>query len=296
MIKTISKKVIFVFLIILVVSGTFFVHTKTSRAVVEIKEYTVLAPLPGTTKGGGNCVGADCKADLASYIPGLFNLIIGLAAVVAVAYIIYGGFLYITTDAIMGKEEGKKHINNAIYGLIMISVAWLILYTINPRILEFKLNIDAITVPSGPGGTLGVPMTAEQIAESNAIRTSLSNEGVNTYAGPCTNGQTTGCVNLNGLPAVALDGLAALGRNCPGCLNLSGGTEAGHETHGIGRPIIDSLPSQGLNQYLDVSSPTNRQTVTKVIRVQGKPDVTATFTYETAGGGSSGNHWHIVFS
>ncbi|MEK9185796.1 MAG: pilin, partial [Patescibacteria group bacterium] len=183
-----NKKIIFVFLIVLIIFGTFFVNEKKSQAVVEIKEYTVLAPLPGTTKGGGNCVGADCKADLASYIPGLFNLIIGLAAVVAVAYIIYGGFLYITTDAIMGKEEGKKHINNAIYGLIMISVAWLILYTINPRILEFKLNIGAITVPTGGGGTLGVnPCASEGSATCYKEGDTLQKLGAGiTLNQPCT--------------------------------------------------------------------------------------------------------------
>jgi len=261
----------------------------------QTNDYTVLAPLPGTTIDGGTCVGTDCKANISSYVKGLFNLIIALAAVVAVAYIIYGGFLYITTDAVLGKEEGKKHIQHAIYGLFMICIAWLILYTINPRILNFELNIESLSVPSRPGEILGTPMTARQIAQSNAIRESLRLGGVNTYAGPCANGQTTGCVNLNGLPPIALDGLAVLGANCPGCINISGGTEASHTTHGIGNPIIDTLPSQNLNQYLGVASPRNRETVTKIIRVSGRPDVIATFTYETAGGASSGNHWHVVF-
>ena len=65
-------------------------------------EYKVLAPLPGTTIGNRGE-----KADLQSYIPGIFNLIIGLAAVIAVTKIIFGGFQYITTDAIAGKSEGN---------------------------------------------------------------------------------------------------------------------------------------------------------------------------------------------
>lgn len=205
MTKILNQKIIFVFLIVLTILGTFLIQAKTSQAVVEIKEYTVLAPLPGTTKGSGDCVGTDCKADLASYIPGLFNLIIGLSAVVAVAYIIYGGFKYITTDAILGKEEGKKLIQNAIYGLIMISVAWLILFTINPRILEFKLNIDAITVPTGPPGELRDSRAARDAVLAACPACELEPIPINLSAADIARLSCTTCTPLS-TPPLTLNG------------------------------------------------------------------------------------------
>jgi hypothetical protein len=154
-----------------------FILSGVSFVQAQDKDYTVLAPLPGTTLPGD-----DTKADLTSYIPGVFKLIIGLASVIAVAYIIFGGFKYITTDAILGKEEGKKLIQNAIYGLFMVSIAWLILYTINPRILTFDLNISALSVPSGPPGTLGSCPTCAAVDRSLPLKS-----GIGTTIDPTVN-------------------------------------------------------------------------------------------------------------
>jgi len=93
--------------------------------------YCPLAPLP---------IEGNTGADLSIYISGLFNFIIGLAAILAVFMIALGGFTYITTDTISGKSDGKGFISNAVWGLILALAAWLILNTINPNLLNFNLN------------------------------------------------------------------------------------------------------------------------------------------------------------
>jgi hypothetical protein len=130
----------------------------------DSREYTVLAPLPGTTVNP-NCAGTDCKASLSSYIPGLFNLMIGVAAVIAVAYIIWGGIEYITTDSWNGKQDGKNRIWNAVIGLVIVITSYLILYTINPKLLELNLNIEptTVTAPAGALTSPGSPATASCI-------------------------------------------------------------------------------------------------------------------------------------
>jgi len=45
-----------------------------------------------------------------------------------------------STDAYSGKSEGKKKITNALIGLLLAGLSWVILYTINPRILDINLN------------------------------------------------------------------------------------------------------------------------------------------------------------
>jgi hypothetical protein len=112
-------------------------------------DYTLLAPLPGlTTVPNTNPLG--------TYIPFIFNLLIGLATVAAVLMIVFGGFQYMTTDAIQGKSAGRERIKNAIFGLVLVISAWLILYTINPKLLELNLNIDSVTIreTESSGGTL----------------------------------------------------------------------------------------------------------------------------------------------
>jgi len=140
----------------------------------------VLAPLPGTTIGNRGE-----KADLQSYIPGIFNLIIGLAAVIAVTKIIFGGFQYITTDAIAGKSEGKKQIQSAVYGLIMIIASWLILYTINPRLLTFDLNVGTVNVPEAAvtSGTLAATVSCNDCIHVTDGSIEFRNTGTNLSAG-----------------------------------------------------------------------------------------------------------------
>lgn len=123
-------------------------------ALAQIPDYTVLAPLPGTTECANDKLGADCKTTLERYLPGLFNLLIGIAAVFAVLMIVLGGIQYMSSDALQGKEDGKARIWNAVKGLVLVIGAWLILTTINPKLLEINLNIDPVTVSSIPAGTL----------------------------------------------------------------------------------------------------------------------------------------------
>src|SRR6185436_17030661 len=109
-------------------------------------EYIPLVGLPGVPVGQ--------KTDLTTYVPALFMIIIGLAAVVAIGRIIWGGIEYITTDSWMGKEGGKEKIKDAVLGLLIIGASWIVLQTINPNLfkdgnLEINLNIESSTLTGG---------------------------------------------------------------------------------------------------------------------------------------------------
>jgi hypothetical protein len=54
--------------------------------------------------------------------------------------IVIGGVQYLSTDAISGKNEGRKKIENALGGLLLAILAWLILNTINPELLNIKIG------------------------------------------------------------------------------------------------------------------------------------------------------------
>lgn len=102
--------------------------------------YTPLAPLPDVTSPG---LSFAKTIDFKSYVTYAFNLLIALGAVAAVFMITWGGFEYMTTDAVNGKKEGLTKIQNAIYGLLLILSSYLILRTIDPRFV----NISATLVP-----------------------------------------------------------------------------------------------------------------------------------------------------
>ena len=110
--------------------------------------YVELAPIPGTT-----AVGDTGTQILGTYLTGIFKVGIAVAGVLAFLMIVIGGFQYLSTDAITGKEEGKQRIARALGGLILALASYIILYTINPNLVSLNLNF---------GGTLkqGVDLSA----------------------------------------------------------------------------------------------------------------------------------------
>ncbi|MEK7461600.1 MAG: pilin [Patescibacteria group bacterium] len=117
-------------------------------------DYTLLAPIP--LDGAASAPSQTTQAK--PYIEGIFKLIIGLATGLAVVMIIFGGIKYMSTDAFTGKSDAKDTIRNAIWGLLLIIAAWLILYTINPQLVKFNLEIPIQEIRSAiSGGTIPAP-------------------------------------------------------------------------------------------------------------------------------------------
>jgi len=122
----------------------------TTYAVDPPESYTLLEPLPCITGTETGCTNGTIKVvQIDQYVTYAFNLFIALAAVAAVFMISWGGFLYMTSDAVGVKGEGLKKAQNAVYGLLLVLCAYLILKTINPQLVAIppnlvpKLQIDA---------------------------------------------------------------------------------------------------------------------------------------------------------
>ena len=97
--------------------------------------YTLLQPLPQE--------GEDLKENvtLKQYLTWAFRFTLALAGFLAVMMIVIGGVEYIISGANEGmRSEAHKRISNAIYGLILALVSYLVLYTINPNLVDFKNN------------------------------------------------------------------------------------------------------------------------------------------------------------
>ncbi|MFA5888732.1 MAG: pilin [Candidatus Paceibacterota bacterium] len=251
-----------------------------------INDYTIIAPLP---KISG-------PMKLGDYLPAAFNLSIGIAAALAFLVITWGGITYATSDAISGKQQGKEWITNAIWGLVLVIGAWIILSTINPQILRLDLILKNPSVKTGE--TLindGVPLNKEQLANDTAIRNSL-NGVINVNSPACVTGATRGCTNVNGLPGNAITGLVSLNSDCGCNITITGGTEGGHKTHGVGKPIVDLRPDVYLNKYLTGSTDLPQDGTSKIVNLPNGQR--ASFTYEALGGNtggtSTGKHWHVV--
>jgi hypothetical protein len=79
-------------------------------------------------------------SNLSSFLSEVFDFGIAAAIVLALIMIIVGGIEYMTTDSWNGKEDGKKKITDALIGLGIALISWLLLYLINPNLVDFKNN------------------------------------------------------------------------------------------------------------------------------------------------------------
>ena len=97
--------------------------------------YTLLQPLPQE--------GPDLKENvtLEEYLTWAFRFTLALAGFLAVMMIVIGGVEYIISGASeASRSDAKKRINNAISGLVLALVSYLVLYTINPSLVDFENN------------------------------------------------------------------------------------------------------------------------------------------------------------
>lgn len=294
--KTLSKTLLFLTITVLLLSFSLPVFAQETG-------YQFLAPLPN---GAGS-------SDLSTYVPGIINLSIGIAAVMAFVMITFGGIQYATTDAISGKQDGRKHIWDAIWGLLLVLGAYAILNTINPNILKFDFNLGTPKISTGApvvvgadgssgsgcctykdGILQGYVLTEQQIEEDTEIRTdlALNKPSISVNKGPCPTGRTD-CTNVVGLPDSALNGVKNLSKACGCSLMITGGTEGGHSDHGPGLAVMDLSPSSALNNYLAKTKPEAANPVKGTqVKVGG-----ATYTYEIPGqnGRATGYHWHVQY-
>ena len=124
--------------------------------------YTLLAPLPCDANANPpipGCVNGKLRTfnpgqdnNLGAYLNLMIKIIIGLAAVLSVIMIVFGGMEYMTSELAHSKEAGKEKITQAILGLLIALSAWVLLNTINPDLLKSDINPPptSVSTPTSP--------------------------------------------------------------------------------------------------------------------------------------------------
>jgi len=118
------KKVLFIILLLLFIP-VFLLATGTEVNYPSVPH----APTPSAT------------TTFAQYVKYLFNLAIRVMGIIALGVLVWGGFLYLTSGGdVNQKEQAKEKISGAFLGLLVFLFSYLILYTINPKLLELSLQ------------------------------------------------------------------------------------------------------------------------------------------------------------
>ncbi len=122
-----------------------------------LPNYTLLEPLPcipspAAKDINGNVIpGSEVTCTTAGatqntvnfkfYVQYMFNLFIAIAAGAAVFMIVYGGLKYMSTDSWGGKADGIEKMKNALYGLVLVLSSYIILRTIDPRLVAIPTTL-----------------------------------------------------------------------------------------------------------------------------------------------------------
>ena len=121
----------------------FSVGVLSAYAQVEAN-YTPLAPLPGTTIQSGDGAGT---TNISTYVAGMIKLLVALGAALAVLFAIIGGTQYVAASINPAAKAGAlERIQNSLVGLAIILSSYLVLNSINPDLVNFKLELPPVTV------------------------------------------------------------------------------------------------------------------------------------------------------
>ncbi len=185
----------------------------------------------------------------ASFVARFYQIALGFVGAAALAVILYGAILYTVSAGNTSKQsEARKWMTGAVLGLILLLAAYLILYIINPSLVNL-VNPAAEPVNLESAGGTGQLSTAQETALGNekGVRGELAQKGIGVNKPPCVLSTDTNCTNVSDLPDDAIEGLVKIKQDCNlPYLTITGGAEAGHQTHGPGQPIVDiRLKSSG---------------------------------------------------
>jgi hypothetical protein len=96
--------------------------------------YTPLEPIPGI-----NSANLTQPNSLPLFLNDIFQILIILGALLAVLMLTIGGVQYMVSGTAGGKNQGIERAKAALWGVLLIASSWLILNTINPKLLTFTL-------------------------------------------------------------------------------------------------------------------------------------------------------------
>lgn len=192
---------------------------------------------------------------LPDYISGIYKFGIWTVGIAALFMLTIGGFVYMTSGGNTATlSRAKGYISDALIGLVLALLAYLILNVINPDLVHLNLSKFSEaggTVPEGTPVSTATPSTYTSTAPTGspwpsdkAERDALKNAGIPINTPNCATIGQKGCTSVYQLPSSTINSLKQFKKDF--CTNwtcdliVSGGTEYWlHKTHGPGKTIVD---------------------------------------------------------
>ena len=96
------------------------------------------------------------STSLSDYINAIFKVALSVGAILAVLRIAYGGYMYMGSADMWGNMKAAREIiGDAIIGLLLLFAIYLILYQINPNLLNLNVLNDIQPAPASSASQAG---------------------------------------------------------------------------------------------------------------------------------------------
>ncbi|MEK7462805.1 MAG: pilin, partial [Patescibacteria group bacterium] len=180
-------------------TGTGFVSGLLSKS--GRSEYKVIVDIPCDNAivkiiGGAKCAKTEGYAgSIPLYVARLYQFGFGIVGVVALLMIIIGAAKYtLSAGSFTSKDEAREQITEAIYGILLLFGAYLILYTINPELVSIKaptltpVNVEKFLITPATQTTSNTNTPAESSGTNSIANCAItSSEGaIGSQQSVCT--------------------------------------------------------------------------------------------------------------
>lgn len=266
----------------------------TGVLVAHAQDYHPLAPLPGTFTGS---TGSE-TTNISAYLSGAIKLLIALGVGLAVLFAIIGGTQYVAASINpSAKKDALERIQHALIGLTIILTSYLLLNSINPKLVDVKFELDTVTItPPKVEGVRVVSQGQGLWADDASVRAQLTPVQINksncTVADKNAPGGTN-CTSVLNLQSSVIDKIKKLKDSCKCSVIITGGTEYWlHKTHNDNR-TVDLSKNSVLDTYITSGAPTSPGGC----GVRSAPHYTkdfATYVDEPAVDNQPA-HWHVCY-
>lgn len=172
------------------------------------------------------------------WVSSLYNFALMIGGVLAFGAIVYGGVLYASSMGNPSKQsEGREWIQSALLGLLLLGGAYLVLYTINPALVN--LNLPSLQVVNIAGtGLLSMPGSGGAVLPGGSPKLSQADAAAALAAvGITVNNPNT--TSLDGMRTDTVLEAARLGNLCKCTILITGGTEP--DNHGVAADGVDHV-------------------------------------------------------
>ncbi|MCX7616163.1 MAG: pilin [Patescibacteria group bacterium] len=247
---------------------------------------------------------------------------LGISSALAIMMIVYGGVKYaVNPGNTANQSEARDIIKSAVFGIVLLAGAYLILKTINPSLVNLSSPPLKVLEPATSStSTPNLPPTQkspyfDSLDSSNDAVKIFQMMGVGvSSSGNCYN-YSSNCTSFYKFPKGAACKLIEMKYGGASDIVVTAGTEPGHQTHGPFKGIVDlrtNIQNQnsspgvtdsyilgkiGLTKeqlWQKVEEEKTRGSRTIFLRFRGSDNNEYAYEAGVAGDGSLKNfHWHV---